>query len=748
MDKINIVCVMRIKNEERWIGSCLQEAAKVCDRILILDDGSTDRTPEICRSFPKVRYRFYQRTVNEGRDRQELLQWALENQADWVLILDGDEVLEDGAAKTIRREISRLDPRDPVYTFFYLHILYFWNDPELYRCEDSIYGNFWIPRLFTTWGQDTEKLFISCTGHEHNLHASGVPANLQGKGRKIDVRVKHYGYLEAAFRQKKYDFYLQHDPETAATGYYDHLTSEEGMSLARWTNRNRGQICSGLFIKPASYYRTTRSDVAELVPAGAGRILDIGCGQGNLGALLKERTPQPEVVGIERDQMAAAAAISKLDKVIVGNIENIHLDFPAGFFDCIIMSNILEHLVNPWDTLLYLKKFLAPEGCLILRTTNVKNITLISQLINNGRWTYQETGILDRCHLRFFTVRELQEMLVSLNMNPEYITGIPDPAVPDLKPTVETGKLVLKNLSPVEVNELRTAHILVRAKPCIPLEKPEGLVSIVIPSYNQLELTKLCLESITHYTTADYEIIVVDNGSDTKTVQFLAEQKNVRLIRNNENLGFAAACNRGMASARGKYICLLNNDTIVTRSWLTHLIHLLENNPTALAAGPVSNHAPDEQLVQVNLQDISQLEPLAHNIRITNWQKFSRVNFLSGFCLLLKAEAKTIIGGFDTRFWPGNFEDDDYCLRIKLAGYELLIARDVYIHHFGGRTFSGQNFNYHEILAGNWHRFREKWGLPEDFNPNLRRTLADQLKGLYPKDKLFLPLNPKAGLGG
>jgi len=745
MGDVKIICVMRVKNEERWVGTALREAAKICDQILVLDDGSTDHTPEVCRSFPQVQYRYHQRPLEEVRDRHELLRWALENQADWILSLDGDEVLEKGAAATIRQEISRLDPRDPVYAFFYLRFLYFWNDPELYRCENSIYSNFWNARLFTTWGQDTGKLSISKTGHGHGFHCSHIPSNLQGAGRNIDVCVKHYGYLEASIRQKKYDFYLQNDPEAAAKGYYDHLTSEEGMSLARWTDRNREQICSGLFLKPVGYYQFARPEVAELVPSQAKKILDIGCGQGNLGALLKAQDQQREVVGVELDPMSAAAAINKLDNVLVGNIEKMSLDFPVGYFDCIIMADILEHLFNPWDTLLYLKKFLDPQGCLILSIPNVKNFIILNQLINNGKWPYQEAGILDRGHLRFFTVRDLQEMLVSFNMIPDLITGIPDPAVPDLPSNIEINKMVLKNLPPHELNELRTVQVLIRAKPCIPLAKPEGLVSIVIPACNQLELTRLCLESIDLYTIEDHEIIVVDNSSSEETLKYLAARKKVRLIRNSRNLGFAAACNQGLAAARGKYICLLNNDTIVTRGWLTHLVHHLEKNPAALAIGPVSNHAPDHQMVQVALQDLSEIETIAHNIRINNWQKLSQTNFLSGFCLLLKAKAKKIIGGMDTRFWPGNFEDDDYCLRIKLAGYELLIAHDVFIAHFGKQTFASQNFNYDETLMHNWQLFREKWGLPEDFNPLNRRALANQLKRRFRKKELFLPLNQQLG---
>ncbi|AEF93757.1 Methyltransferase type 12 [Desulfotomaculum nigrificans CO-1-SRB] len=740
MSEPNIICTMRIKNEERWIEQCLREASKLCDLILIIDDGSVDRTPEICRSFSKVRYRYYQRQVDEVRDRRELLQWALENGADWILQLDGDEVLEEGAAETVRQEIARLDPRDPVYTFFYLHILYFWNDPQTYRCEEGIYGDFWMRRLFTTWGQEKEKLVIGATGHGHNLHANGVPINLRGKGRKIDVRVLHYGYLDPEMRQSKYEFYQKHDPEAAARGYYDHLTSEAGMSLAKWSDRGQEQRHSGLFLKPNRYYRAARPEVANLVPPEAKRILDIGCGQGYLGAVLKEQQPQREVVGIELDQMAAAAAREKLDQVLVGNIEQMMLDFPTGYFDCVIMADVLQHLVNPWDTLLYIKKFMAPDGCLVLSVPNVKNFHLLYQLVNDGTWHYQEAGKLDRAHLRFFTLRELQEMLSSLNLSTSEVYSVRDPEVPDLASTVESGKLVLKDLSPADITELQAVQLLVRARLCLPLSKPKGPVSIVIPSCNQLELTKLCLASIERYTTEDYEIIIVDNGSDQATIEYLAAQENVHLICNGKNLGFAAACNQGMTVAKGKYICLLNNDTIVTPGWLSHLAYHLEQNPQALVVGPMSNYASRAQTLPVAFRSIPEIENFAAQNRINNWLKSSQAQTLSGFCLLLKEEVKGIIGGFDTRFWPGNFEDNDYCLRIKLSGHQLLVAHDVYIHHIGSRTFVGESFDYQVTMQQNWQRFREKWGLPENYDPRERDNLAEQLTGPYHREDLFIPL--------
>ena len=745
MNNIKIYCVMRIKNEERWIESCLTEASKVADQILIIDDGSTDKTGEICKSFSKVQYRYYERTPNEWRDRSELLSWALESKPDWILILDGDEVLEEGAAERIRYTVSRLDPRDPVYAYFSLRILYFWNEPEYYRCEESIYGNFWIPRLFTTWGQDIDKLFIATTIHGHNLHANGVPPNLRGKGARLDVCVKHYGYLDAALREQKYQFYQKHDKEATDSGYYDHLTSEHGMSLAKWQNRDPKEMSSGLFIKPIIYYRNVRLDVAGIVPDNAIKILDVGCGQGYLGASLKKQNPKREVIGVELDSMAAAAAEENIDRVIVGNIEKIQLNYPEGYFDCIIMTDIIEHLYNPWETLIYLKKYLNNNGSFIFSVPNVRNITVLDQLVNKCQWKYQEAGILDNTHIRFFTFEDIKEMLYSTNMTIDLLQGVRDPAVSVLGSTIESNKMVLRNLSTQEINELQTIQFLVRAKVCSPIDKPNGLVSIIIPSCNQLELTKVCLESISLYTNEKHEIIVVDNGSASDTIEYLQSLGNIKLICNDSNQGFAAACNQGMAAAKGEYICLLNNDTVVTQDWLRHLVYHLNSNPEALVVGPMSNYASEAQTLVVKFKKMSEVQKFGHKIRNSNWLKSVEKNFLSGFCLMMKSNVKDIIGGFDTRFWPGNFEDNDYCLRIKLAGYKILIARDVYIHHFGSKTFSGEKFIYKDTLINNWQKFREKWGLPEDYNIRELGHLCESLAGKYKREEVFIPLDQEGG---
>ena len=105
--------------------------------------------------------------------------------------------------------------------------------------------------------------------------------------------------------------------------------------------------------------------------------------------------------------------------------------------------------------------------------------------------------------------------------------------------------------------------------------------SIIILTYNNLPLTKACLESIYHYTEKDtYEIIVVDNNSSDDTRTWLLEQTSLKLILNTENKGFPKGCNQGIQIANQENdILLLNNDTIVTENWLKNLKKCLDSNP-------------------------------------------------------------------------------------------------------------------------------------------------------------------------
>ena len=168
-------------------------------------------------------------------------------------------------------------------------------------------------------------------------------------------------------------------------------------------------------------YIGARNDILTLIPDNISRVLDIGCSTGASGEQIKQRNNNVEVVGIEFDKKMAEVAKKKLDKVIVGDIENINLadSFPPDYFDCIIFADILEHLKNPWAILKNTARFLNDSGVVIASIPNVRHYTTIINLVIKGYWPYRDRGIHDKTHLRFFTLRNIQELFQYVNLNIE-----------------------------------------------------------------------------------------------------------------------------------------------------------------------------------------------------------------------------------------------------------------------------------------------------------------------------------------
>jgi GT2 family glycosyltransferase/predicted HAD superfamily hydrolase len=244
------------------------------------------------------------------------------------------------------------------------------------------------------------------------------------------------------------------------------------------------------------------------------------------------------------------------------------------------------------------------------------------------------------------------------------------------------------------------------------------LVSIVIVTFNQYEYTKKCLDSINEFTNENYEIIVVDNNSKDGTPDKIKNDfPEIKLIENAENKGFPLAANQGIKEGQGEYYLLLNNDTIVTQNWLERIIDVAESNPATGIVGPISNQVSGVQIDQnAKYDSIEEMHKYAAKIKMENAGKyfeFPRVAFL---CTLIKREVIEKIGGLDERFSPGNFEDDDFCLRAQLAGYKTVVAQDVFIHHYGSKSFKANGVEeYAKRLDLNKQIFIDKWGAdPEE----------------------------------
>lgn len=162
-----------------------------------------------------------------------------------------------------------------------------------------------------------------------------------------------------------------------------------------------------------SYFSHSRPELRILIPGHVKRVLDIGCGKGELGRLLKKERPGMNVIGIEQDTAAAKAASAVLDRVILGDAENIEVTFRPGYFDCIIFADVLEHMREPLETARKYVSLLNSEGSIVASIPNISHISIILNLMRH-RWPYSDRGLLDRSHLRFFTRTSVIEFFKSL----------------------------------------------------------------------------------------------------------------------------------------------------------------------------------------------------------------------------------------------------------------------------------------------------------------------------------------------
>ncbi len=468
--------------------------------------------------------------------------------------------------------------------------------------------------------------------------------------------------------------------------------------------------------KAPTYYRFSRPEVVSFVPESAHRILDVGCACGALGASLKNRQ-SCEVTGVEFVPEIAQEARERLDHVITGDIEQLAPAFPRKYYNCIVLADVLEHLRDPITVLENLKDSLTDDGTVVLSVPNVRHWSVLKDLLE-GRWQYIDAGILDNTHLRFFTRSSLIELLQGVGLQITQVQAVvmsgervPQTLVSALQAAgLDTRSLVEESAA---YQYLITAQKRGSEAARERLHTDSSLVSIVILTCNQLEYTKLCVDSLKRYTSHPYELIFVDNGSDDGTPEYLKTIAGAKVIENAENLGFPKACNQGIEVATGDYILLLNNDVILTDQWLERLVACANSDAKIGIVGPMTNNISgqqrDEHVQYSSIEEMHHYAQLFHEKNRGNWLDCPRI---VGFCMLVKREVVEKIGTLDERFGKGNFEDDDYCLRAHQAGYRTVIAGDAFIHHFGSVTFK-QTTDYNALLKENEQKFLEKWGSGE-----------------------------------
>jgi GT2 family glycosyltransferase len=252
-------------------------------------------------------------------------------------------------------------------------------------------------------------------------------------------------------------------------------------------------------------------------------------------------------------------------------------------------------------------------------------------------------------------------------------------------------------------------------------QKGQKKVAIIILSYNLLDkTTKPCIESIYRAKThCDFEVLVVDNLSTDGTRDYLLsakdEYKNLRLLFNEQNLGFAGGNNAGMKAIQADYYILLNSDTIVTDYWIDKIVDFMETHPEVGMAGPITNSAGNEQMIYV--KSTTEEEIIKEGLEWAN--KHSKdyffTNLLGFYCVAIRKEILDNVGYLDEAYGIGMFEDDDFSLRVMKAGYKLAVLENVFIYHKGSVSFSSlltdefRNKTFFKNLKYYEQKFNIKW---------------------------------------
>ena len=239
-------------------------------------------------------------------------------------------------------------------------------------------------------------------------------------------------------------------------------------------------------------------------------------------------------------------------------------------------------------------------------------------------------------------------------------------------------------------------------------------VDIIVCVHNALDDVTRCLESIIRNTYPPYHIIIVDDGSDQETKEYLERfviGQPATLIRNTAATGYTKAANMGMRASHGDFVLLLNSDTIVPPRWLDRLIQCANTSEQIGIVGPLSNTASWQSvplIMGANGDWADNPLPLgwsvydyANEVARLSPRIYPRVGFLNGFCLLIKRKLINDLGVFDEKiFGRGYGEENDYCLRAIEKRWQLAVADDCYIYHAQSKSYSHEKRTELAKLAG------------------------------------------------
>jgi GT2 family glycosyltransferase len=227
--------------------------------------------------------------------------------------------------------------------------------------------------------------------------------------------------------------------------------------------------------------------------------------------------------------------------------------------------------------------------------------------------------------------------------------------------------------------------------------------------WNEWQITKQALSTIKKNSNFPYRLILVDNNSDNKTKSFLKDIEKTQefgetvVIFNDKNLGWIKGVNKGLEISTNKYICFINNDVLCGVDWLKNMINTMEKISKIGIANPRGNERSENKYIK----DLNE-----YSLKLSRQNKglYIELDHCSGFCMLIKKEVVDKIGGLDTIYGFGYYEDNDYSYKAKQQGYICAEISDAIVYHYISKSTNKNEEWKKRIIARNKIIFENRWG--------------------------------------
>ncbi|PKM50472.1 MAG: hypothetical protein CVV02_11060 [Firmicutes bacterium HGW-Firmicutes-7] len=248
--------------------------------------------------------------------------------------------------------------------------------------------------------------------------------------------------------------------------------------------------------------------------------------------------------------------------------------------------------------------------------------------------------------------------------------------------------------------------------------------SFILLCYNQWKLTlqamKTLIKSLDQLIISEgVEIILVDNGSielmDEEVSSVLKERKYkgfyIGYYRLDENMGYPVGINYGISKASGNVLIVLNNDLIFTQGWLNPLLNILKEKQDIGVAVPYLSNASGLQHIGYYESDLDRIHQFSEAFMKSHQRETLETNRVIGACMVVRRDVIDQVGGNDFWFSPGHYDDDDWCIRIRIAGYRLVVMGNSFVYHIGSASFGASKWDVKQVISSNKKKFLTKWQL-------------------------------------